>query len=211
MQKNIILSEQQKTFLYQFKEKLATYAPITQATWNKVCSMISFLQFSRNQTVVSYNEIARSMYFICKGAVRAFITDSKGNTYNKNLFLDGDFAGSKASLLQQQPSLFTLEALEDSILISIDYQKFKQLVYSCDDLKHFYISYLEHHWVIEKEQREISLVMDHATKRYTDLLQRHPTIDRRIAQHHIASHLGITPTQLSRIRKELKMSENQHM
>ena len=46
--------------------------------------------------------------------------------------------------------------------------------------------------------------MDNATERYLELLSKHPKIDQRIQQLQLASHLGITPTQLSRIRKELK-------
>lgn len=58
--------------------------------------------------------------------------------------------------------------------------------------------------MIDKEQREISLVMENATERYLTLLKKHPNIDHRIPQLHIAAHLGITPTQLSRIKKSLK-------
>jgi hypothetical protein len=46
--------------------------------------------------------------------------------------------------------------------------------------------------------------MENATERYLKLRSKHPNIDQRIQQLHLASHLGITPTQLSRIRKELK-------
>ena len=46
--------------------------------------------------------------------------------------------------------------------------------------------------------------MENATERYLKLLSKYPDISERIALHHIASHLGITPTQLSRIRKALE-------
>ena len=115
---------------------------------------------------------------VAKGALRAFITDTEGNSYNKNIFLEGDFAGSTASLIQQIPSYFAIEALENSILININYKKYRDLIFQNDDLKNFYIAYLEKNWVIEKEQREISLVMENATERYLDLLAKHPDISR---------------------------------
>jgi DNA-binding Lrp family transcriptional regulator len=46
--------------------------------------------------------------------------------------------------------------------------------------------------------------MENATARYLKLLTLHPDIDKRIPLQHIASNLGISPTQLSRIRKDLK-------
>jgi DNA-binding MarR family transcriptional regulator len=56
------------------------------------------------------------------------------------------------------------------------------------------------------------LVMENATTRYLKFLANHPNIDNRIPLQYIASHLGITPTQLSRIRKDLKKnSTTQHM
>ena len=42
-----------------------------------------------------------------------------------------------------------------------------------------------------------------ATARYLQLLKQNPTIEDSISQYHIASYLGITAVQLSRIRKKI--------
>lgn len=53
----------------------------------------------------------------------------------------------------------------------------------------------------EKKQLEMAL-MD-ATERYLIFKEEHPGLEDLIPQYHIASYLGISPTQLSRIRKNL--------
>jgi hypothetical protein len=98
--------------------------------------------------------------------------------------------------------------LEDCTLIYIDFEKYKELINKYNEFKTFYINYLEKNWVIVKEKNEISLILDDATRRYENFIKNNPNIENRVALHHIANHLGITPTQLSRIRKKLKL---QHM
>ena len=186
------------------KLKFESYSPISSASWQLIENIIEVQSIKKGEILLQNGQIAKEIHFIVRGAMRAFITDAAGNIYNKNIFLDGDFAGSTVSLIQQTPSEFSIEALEDSILININYKKYRELIFQNDDLKNFYIAYLERNWVIEKEQREISIVMENATERYLDLLSKHPDISERIALLHIASHLGITPTQLSRIRKTLE-------
>lgn len=186
------------------KAKFKSYAPVSEQSWQLIESIIEFQAAKKGELLLRNGQTAKEIHFVCKGALRAFITDTEGNIYNKNIFLDGDLAGSTASLIQQTPSYFAIEVLEDSILISINYKKYRELIFQNEDLKNFYIAYLERNWVIEKEQREISIVMENATERYLDLLSKHPDILERIALLHIASHLGITPTQLSRIRKTLE-------
>lgn len=39
-----------------------------------------------------------------------------------------------------------------------------------------------------------------AAQRYADLTARHPRLAAEIPLYHVAGYLGITPTQLSRIR-----------
>lgn len=194
----------QNKYLNDLKLKFESYSPISAASWQLIENITEFQVVKKGELLLSNGQIAKEIHFIIKGALRAFITDAEGNIYNKNIFLEGDFAGSTASLIQKTPSYFAIEVLEDAILININYKKYRELIFQNDDLKNFYIAYLEKKWVIDKEQREISIVMENATERYLDLLSKHPDISERIALLHIASHLGITPTQLSRIRKTLE-------
>lgn len=194
----------QNKYLNDLKLKFESYSPISAASWQLIENITEFQVVKKGELLLSNGQIAKEIHFITKGALRAFITDAEGNIYNKNIFLEGDFAGSTASLIQKTPSYFAIEVLEDAILININYKKYRELIFQNDDLKNFYIAYLEKNWVIDKEQREISIVMENATERYLDLLSKHPDISERIALLHIASHLGITPTQLSRIRKTLE-------
>ncbi|MFV0467563.1 MAG: Crp/Fnr family transcriptional regulator, partial [Dysgonomonas sp.] len=108
------------------------------------------------------------------------------------------------SALINEPSNFALEAIEQSTIISFDYKKFRQLIDEHIDLKNFYIAYLEKNWVIDKEKRELEIVLKEAKERYLEFINSHPNIETRIPLHYIASHLGITPTQLSRIRKNIQ-------
>ncbi|MEL1255363.1 Crp/Fnr family transcriptional regulator [Flavobacterium sp. DGU38] len=192
-----------ETYLNNLKLTFESYSPISEKSWKLIKEITHFQMLKKGETLLQNGEIAKDLHFIAKGILRAFITDQQGNFYNKNLFLENVFAGSKVSLMLKTPSNFTIEALEDCILININYKKYMELIQQNDDLKNFYIAHLEKNWIIEKEQREVALVMQNATERYVRLLEKNPDIADRIPLLHIASHLGITPTQLSRIRKGL--------
>lgn len=191
-------------YLNQLKQTIESYYPLSENSWKQIENITEFQTLKKGETLLQNGEIAKNLHFIVKGVLRAFITDQEGNFYNKNLFLENYFAGSKVSLMLQSPSNFTIEALEDSIIINLNYKKYMSLINENDDLKNFYIAHLEKNWIIDKEQREVALVMQNATERYVSLLQKHPSIADRVPLLHIASHLGITPTQLSRIRKSLE-------
>ena len=142
----------------------------------------------------------------------SYFINNTGDLYHKNIFLEGDIVGSTVSALKEKPSEFALEVIEDAILISFNHRKYHELIARHSDLKIFYIAYLEKNWVIDKERREIDIVLKDADERYLDIITTHPKIETRIPLHYIASHLGITPTQLSRIRKKFKKNDsNQHM
>jgi len=165
---------------------------------------VLFEKVSKQECLCRFGDISEDLYFVVDGLLRAYILDEEGHEYNKNFFIENTFAGSMVSLLTKEPSYFEIEALEDSMVIAIDYEKFRALLLEAEDLKLFQIYYLEQNWLIEKESREIALVQQNADERYRTFLEKYPNLENRIPQYLIASHLGITPTQLSRIRKNLK-------
>lgn len=146
-------------------------------------------------------EIPSSFAFIHKGLMRAYLIDEDGNEFNKNFFAEGRFPGSMSALLNNQPSFLAIEALEECEIITVDFLKFRAQLFNDNELMAFHIHYLEQHWLLEKEPKEMGYLQYEAKQRYLVFLQNYQDILPRLTQYHIASYLGITPTQLSRIKK----------
>ncbi|GAA0700326.1 hypothetical protein GCM10009104_31590 [Marinobacterium maritimum] len=185
------------------KQGMDAYHPLSEPTWRALQDFCRYRQLARHQMLCQAGEVPHSFAFVCKGLFRVFALDDKGHEYNKNFFTEGQFPGSMTALLCHEPSQHSIQALEASVIIEIDFQSFRDLLYRSDDLKLFQIHYLETNWLLAKDARETQLVQEDAAERYQRLLSEKPGLVARLPQYHVASHLGITPTQLSRIRKKI--------
>jgi CRP-like cAMP-binding protein len=192
----------------QFRKICSQYYDFDYESFEKFKDITFIKDVKKGEVLLDNYSKAKYIYFICKGILRTYYLGENGEIYTKNLFSENYFSASKVSLLTKEDSYLNIEALEDCTLIFIDFDKYKELIEKYSEFKTFYINYLEKNWVIIKERNEISLIIDDATTRYENFIKNNPNIENRIAQHHIANHLGITPTQLSRIRKKIK---SQHM
>ncbi|MCT7487907.1 Crp/Fnr family transcriptional regulator [Aliarcobacter cryaerophilus] len=191
----------------QFRKACDEYFVFDDERFEKLKDITFFKEIKKGEILLDNYSKAKYIYFICKGVLRTYYLDENGKTYTKNLFIENYFSTSKVSLLTKETSYLSIEALEDCSLIFIDYDKYKELISKYDEFKNFYINYLEKNWVIVKEKNEISLILDDAKLRYQNLIKNNPNIENRIPLHYIADHLGITATQLSRIRSKLKNSK----
>ena len=99
--------------------------------------------------------------------------------------------------------MLVFETLSDCKIYEVDYHKFMQLCDKNPKLKDLYTRVLEVLY-IKYEKRLVEMISMDATCRYLELRRQNPNIDKLISQYHIASYLGITPVQLSRIKKKIK-------
>jgi len=195
-------------YFEQFRLACSQYYDFSDESFEYFKNICFIKKVKKGEVLQDTYSRANYIYFICKGILRTYHLNEDGSIYTKNIFSENYFSASKVSLITKEDSYLNIDVLEDSIIIYIDFEKYKRLIEINIEFKDFYIKYLEKNWVIVKEKNEISLVLDDATTRYQNFLEQNPSIQNRIPLHHIANHLGITPTQLSRIRKSLK---NQHM
>jgi len=193
----------QDVHLDQFRNRLNTYATVTDDSFAKLRPILRLRTVEKGEFLLRAGQTANDFHFVCQGVLASPIVSQSGSTYIKNFFTEGNFAGSKVSLLRSAPSSFCIQSLENSIIIDFDYKTYKQLIYENEDLKNFYIAYLEGNWVVDNEKRQTAFATQTAKERYVTFLEAYPTLDKRVSQHHIAAYLGVTPTQLSRIRKEV--------
>lgn len=192
-----------KAFL-SLKNTMNQYSLLEEDTWQSIQSFCKVRSVVKGENLVSMGETPKSFFYIYQGLFRAYtLLGDASKEVNKGFFQEGRFPATILALLQARESEFFLEALEDSIVVEIHFARFRELLREKKDLMLYHINYLEKHWVIEKEPVEVSLLGEDSKARYINFAQKYPELLERIPLYHIASHLGITPTQLSRIRSEV--------
>ncbi len=185
-----------------FRETLNALSPVSESSFQELLSISRFRNIDKDYYLLHVGDVADRMYFVCKGILVSQYLKSDGSAHIKNFFIQGNFAASTVSCLQSTPSDFSLQCLEEAVILDMNYHEYKQLVLTYDDLKLLYIRHTEQSWIIKNEKRQIAFATQTAGERYHTFLREYPDLEKRVAQHQIASYLGITPTQLSRIRKE---------
>jgi CRP-like cAMP-binding protein len=182
-----------------FFDKINTYSRLSEeakVAWEQILVKKTY---KKDENFVSEGQHPRKVAFVAKGLFSQYYISEKGETVIKTFFPELRLAASVSAMLGNRPSIFTITAIENTSVLEYDFFEFKKLTQRFPDIAAFYINYMELHWIIEKEPLEISLRYDTAKKRYDDFLNTYPNLVQRLKKHHIASYLGVTPTQLSRI------------
>ena len=182
---------------------MSACSPIKDDTWSKLMAICRVISRCKGTELYEFGLLPNSYCFMHQGIARLYASDDQGQEYNKRFFVEGEFPGIMSALHLGHRVEQGIECLTDSILIEIDFVKYRDLLFSHDDLMQYQIHYLEKNWLLDKDKREILLVQKDATARYLHFLEQSPELTDRIPQYHLASHLGVSATQLSRIRKSL--------
>ncbi|WP_212005269.1 Crp/Fnr family transcriptional regulator [Chitinophaga sp. HK235] len=189
--------------LTDFFAAMELYAPLSGDAKKAFTEHLHFRELKKHDLYLAQEDIPQKIAYISRGLLSYYRIQENGDIVIKRFFAENSFVASTAALVKKVPSMFAIEALEDTLLIEFQFDQFKQLMHNHTDLAFFWINYLEENWVARKEELEITLKYLTAKERYLDFIQNNPALAKRLRQHHIAAFLGVTPTQLSRIRKEL--------
>lgn len=183
----------------QFFKQIRRYYPITAASEQAWTGLLKEKMYRKGELLVTEGQVPRKFAFICRGLAYQSYFPPEGEMIIKYFFPENRLAASVTATMTGTPSKFAIAAIEDTWVLEYDFSAFRKLVDEHQDLALFYINYLEKHWVVEKEPLEIAFRSDTAATRYQQFLLSHDHILPRLKKYHIASYLGITPTQLSRI------------
>lgn len=168
---------------------------------------IDLLHISKIKTIdkdeffISEGQIPQKFGIIIQGLFRYFYINDKGNEFTKGLIVSGNVLTSYSAMFQQKSSLFYVQALEDSIILEINYKQWLELQKQNLFWDKFLIAALQKGYIL-KEKRERELLLLDAETRYKIFLDQFPN-SNKIKLQIIASYLGIKPESLSRIRKKI--------
>ena len=191
-----------------FFTKIRTYTDLSANAQRAWSSLLRPKQYSKEEPFIRAGDVPTTCAFVVEGLLCQHYIGCDGDMIIKHFFPQNRIAASVSATLLGDPSLFSITAIENSIVLEYEFAAFKALVSDFPDIAAFYISYMERHWIIEKEPSEIAFRLDDAMQRYVDFIRMEPELHKHLKQHHIAAWLGITPESLSRLRKTIAMTRS---
>ncbi|WP_088283301.1 Crp/Fnr family transcriptional regulator [Kineosporia sp. A_224] len=184
---------------------VSAISPLEPGTWAALEPLLHATRVAKGAHVAPAGRPAMRLGLLEAGWVRAYYVSPDGSEYSKYLFHGPALVGDYASLLTGEPVRTPQQALTDCTVHFADWPRVQGLIDRHRDLERLARRFAELLY-LENERREIELVTLPATERLRLLLERHPTIEQDLPKYQIAAHLGITPTQLSRIRRSGRLS-----
>jgi CRP-like cAMP-binding protein len=183
---------------------LREFASIGDDEWRRLVDMSKALRIGKDEYFLRVGDAPDKVAFVARGVFRVFFVTEEGEDRTLAFREEGRLLSAFDSSREGGRSWLGIQALEDSVLSYIALRDYKRLLGGDPCWLELSSRYMELLFR-EKQERERELLSDDAMTRYLKLLERHPGIERRVLQYHIASYVGITPVALSRIRKRLRI------
>lgn len=158
--------------------------------------------YKKGDQLVEQNEVCPFIFIVQEGLLRMYYYDEKGNDITHWFAPEQNIMTSPKSYFDGEPSLYSIEALEHSIVRVLTLKDLDRLCEEHHEIEHFG-RMLTLRMFMELNQKLMDLQFKSAKARYKALLETHPDIFQRVKLGHIASYLGITQVSLSRIRSEI--------
>jgi CRP-like cAMP-binding protein len=177
-------------------------APLSEA--EKVLFRQAFVpsKLRKRQYLLQAGEQCKNFAFIVKGSMRQYTVDDKGAEHIVRLGVEGWWMGDRESWIMDTPSLYNIDAWEDTQMLLITRKSTLELLKSIPAFSEM-IRQLDDNNNIANQRRLTSYISATAEKRYADFVDCYPELQQRFPQHIIASYLGITKDTLSRVKRQL--------
>jgi len=183
-----------------------SFVNISEPSFKKLVGISTYMKLEGYTEITQVGVIPQHLYLLTSGIMRAYLSAEDGKQYNKKIFSSFACVGALTGLIRETPSQLTYETLTECKVNRVKFSDFKQLCREDFEIGRLYVKILEYVFM-DYESRNLDLMSLDATQRYLKLRKQIDNIDSLIPQFQIASYLGITSVQLSRIRKSLKEKE----
>lgn len=185
---------------------LNSISPIPQNIWDEASKYFKTKTLEQGDHLFCMGDKVDDFYFLISGLARYYYLTTDGKEFNKSFAkLQGHLLSSMSSVSKGESSPFSVEILSKFTTLYISYDDFIALGDKYKEWNKLTLRIYEN-LIIKKEKREADFLLLDATARYEKFLDEYPMIVSIVPNYHIASYLGITEVALSRIRKQMNLT-----
>lgn len=190
---------------FRMKDKLKIvlkiFAEFDEQELEEIVPLFKPRSVKKNDFLLQEGKICKEFYFILNGCIRTFFIDRNGHEKTRYIMIENHIGTALTSFISQKPSIETVEALEDTQLLAIQYTDFYMLNTKFDNWKYFYQRILEMAYSFQTRKIEHLLTLT-AHQRYTVVLKETPTLVQRLSNRVLATYLDIREETLSRLKSQ---------
>lgn len=165
---------------------------------SRFLELVETKHLKKKELFVQQGKVCYSLGIIESGVLRSYI-EKDTVEFIKDFYFPGSIVVSYGSFLTGEPSIGSIQALEETYLITLSRSSYGQLLQESSEWFKFG-KYISDSLLIKKCRRETSFLMDNAFERYKLLLKTYPQVEQHLSQYYIAAYLGIKPESLSRLK-----------
>lgn len=186
----------------QLYKYINSISPISEATFKVYASLFEKVELKKGTYFAKQGRVEKYFGIILDGVVRTFFTTQDGEEHIKSFGIPLTFIGGYSSLLANSKNEINVQAITNCTILKAPYIELTKL-YPTHPTIETLSRRITEALFIWKEKREIQFLSLNAEKRYLQFRTDYEGLEFLIPQYYIAAYLGISPTQLSRIRRKL--------
>ncbi|SEI75306.1 cAMP-binding domain of CRP or a regulatory subunit of cAMP-dependent protein kinases [Cyclobacterium xiamenense] len=169
----------------------------------EILSIFSKKKFNKGEPFKKENTAIKKLGFLVEGSARNYFINDKGDEITDQIVQINNFLSDIISVRTGDKSPIIIEIIEKSIVLVANMESVWSLLEYNVTFNILIREYIGDR-SMELVKRHLMFLNGTAKERYQYILETNPEILKKYPLKYIASMIGVTQTQLSRIRKEKK-------
>jgi CRP-like cAMP-binding protein len=181
------------------KEHILKKVNLPEAELEQFVSFFQQKKIKKRQFIIQPEFVAKYRSYVLQGALIGYVVDDEGQEHIIQLAVEDWWISDYNSYIFQQPATMFVMAIEDSVVLQLDF-KDEQILKTMHHSYETFFRTMAENSMANMQKRVISNLTKNAEERFREFESKYPKMSQRFPQYVLASFLGMTTQYLSKLR-----------
>ena len=187
----------------QINNSISRYVTFSEEELSIFNSLLEYKKIPKKTIMLHEGEMCNFEAFVVKGCIRKYFIDANGFEVILQFGIENAWVSDISfSIYEDKPSQVFIETMEDCEFFMFSPETKEALFEKAPRFERAFRILMQRNLSVT-QHRLFNTISKTAMEKYIEFLELYPTIPQRVAQHYIASYLGISAEFLSKVRAKM--------